>query len=168
MTNFQSATDDLARVLLGRLRSARDEKVNPDAYASDAIEILPRLHALTMDGGLPESVDGKDFRSEAADLFNQARESTRLAVALLAGRIEDARPHELHVALEQRSALQYLADDFRGSVADGLVDDDLFGEDDDEYLASKIRQGGPFDFTVPRNVPPSHWWWSLADGIRPS
>jgi hypothetical protein len=168
VTNPQSAAQDLARILLDRLRSARDEQVDPAGYAIDAIEMLPRLHDLTVDGGLPRSVDGRDFRAEAARLFDEAREPTRWAVALLAGRIGDARSHELYVALEQRSAVQYLADDFKGSVADGMVDDDSFDVDEDEYLAGKLREYGPFDFTVPRNVPPSHWWWSLAVGSNPS
>lgn len=130
--------------------------------------MLAKLHELTVDGGLPRVVDGQDFRAEAARLFDQAREPTRWAVALLGGRIGDARQHEMSIALEQRSAVQHLADDFEGSDADGMVDDDSYAVDDDEYLASMLREEGPFDFTVPRNVPPSHWWWSLAMGVEPS
>lgn len=154
--------------MLDRLRAAHEERIDPHGYVIDAIEILPRLHALTPDGDLPRVVDGQDFRAVAARLFDRVRKPTRWAVALLAGRIGDARLHEMYVALEQRSAVQYLADDFRGSVADGLVDDDSFAGDEDEYLAGKLRENGPFDFTVPPHLPPSHWWWPLALGVKPS
>ncbi len=167
VTASRSAVDDLGRVLLDRLRTAGDELIDPHGYAIEAIEMLPRLHALTMDGDLPRVVDGRDFRAGVPRLFDEVRGPTRWAVALLAGRIGDARSHELYVALEQRSAVQYLADDFEGSVAAGMVDDDSFDVDEDEYLAGKLREYGPFDFTVPRNVPPSHWWWSLAVGVNP-
>lgn len=59
--------------------------------------MLPKLHELTVDGGLPRSVDGRDFQAEAARLFDQARQSSRLTVALLTGRSDDARPHERSV-----------------------------------------------------------------------
>src|SRR3712207_7081504 len=50
----------------------RSDQVDPAGHAIDAIEMLLRLHDLTVDGGLPRSVDGKDFRAEAD------RKSTRL------------------------------------------------------------------------------------------
>ncbi len=137
----------------------------PHGYAIDAIEALGRLHARTIDGQLPPTVDGQDFREVAARLFNDVREPVRIAVSILSGRVDDARSHELDIALERRTALQYLKDDFRGTVADDLVDEDLFDEDDG-YLADKLREYGPFDFAVPRNIPESHWWWLLSVGRR--
>jgi hypothetical protein len=54
--------------------------------------------------------------------------------------------------------LQYLKDDFRSTVAEGLVDEELFDEDPD--LAEKIREFDPLPAAaIPRHIPPSHWWW---------
>ena len=103
----------------------------------------------------------------AARLFDDVRKPVRIAVSILAGRVDDARSHEMDIALDRRTALQYLKDDFRGTVAEGLVDDDLF-EEEDGYLAEKLREYGPFDFSAPPNVPDSHWWWPLSAGREPA
>ncbi len=159
---------DVARALLGCLRAALEATMGePHGHAIDAIQALGRLHARTVDGRLPPMVDGQDFREVAAQLFDDVRKPVRIAVSILAGRVDDARSHEMDIALDRRTALQYLKDDFRGTVAEGLVDDDLFDEEDG-YLAGKLREYGPFDFSVPPNVPDSHWWWPLAVGREPA
>ncbi len=160
--------DDVARAMLDDLGEA--QKVPADeavGYALDAIETLGRLHVRTRDGELPSTVDGQDFPQLAAQLFDDVRKPVRIAVSILAGRVDDAPSHEMRIALQRRTALQYLKDDFRGTVADGLVDEDLF-EEEDGYLAGKLREYGPFDFSVPPNVPDSHWWWPLAVGREPA
>ena len=163
-----NATSDVARALLEHLHVARTAQYEDSSgFVIDAIETLGRLHARTVDGRLPPLVDGRDFRQVAAQLFEDVREPARTAVSILAGRIDDARSHELYIALERRTALQYLKDDFTGTVADGLVDDDLFDEED-SFLADKLREYGPFSFTVPRHVPESHWWWALSAGREPT
>ncbi len=117
-----------------------------------------------MDGGLPGLVDGRDFVTEAARLFNQIRRPVVVGTAILSGRIDSAREPYLDIALEQRSALQFLADDFRGTVAEGLVDDGLFEDGEDDDFAEKLREDGPLDIAVPPHIPASHWWWALAVG----
>ncbi len=165
MRDPQVTTEDVAQAMLAHLRSVADVPVDrKNAYASAAIEALASLHARTPDGKLPQTIDGRDFPAEAARLLNENRDAVQFAAAWLASAIDDARSDELHVALERRSALQFLADDFRGTVADGVVEDDLFADGEDEHLAEKLRTYGPFDFTVPPRVPATHWWWSLAVG----
>ncbi len=58
--------------------------------------------------------------------------------------------------------LQFLVDDYRGTVVDGMVEDELFLDGADEYPAGKLRTYGPLDFTAPPRVPDTHWWWSLS------
>lgn len=161
-------SDGVARALLKQLKAAREATVGePHGYAIDAIQTLGRLHARTTDGRLPGIIDGQDFLEMAARLFDDVRKPVRIAVSILAGRVDDARSHEMDIALDRRTALQYLKDDFQGTVAEGLVDDDLF-EEEDGYLAEKLREYGPFDFAAPPNVPDSHWWWPLSVGREPA
>jgi hypothetical protein len=163
MKSPRGDAERLAQVLLDRLDSARMvDAPDPVDDALDAIGILPRLHALTADGGLPSLVGGRDFRTEVARLLDEVRRPAALGAALLIGRVEDARSDELETALEQRSAVQFLADDFRGTVAEGLVDDELFADGVDTNLAERLRKDAPLDVAVPHHIPASHWWWALA------
>ncbi len=169
MREQQLTTDEVARAMLAFLRSAGHVPAERrTAYAGAAIEALGRLHARTPDGKLPEVVDGRDFRAEAAQMFHDHRDDVQFGAAWLVAVIDDARSDELYVALERRSALQFLVDDFRGTVAGGLIEDDLFGDGEDEYLAEKLRRYGPFDFTPPPHVPATHWWWARASSASPS
>lgn len=174
MLKSPNTHDDVAHAMLDDLRSAREVPVGEASdFAIDAIETLGRLHARTEGGQLPPTVDGQDFPQMAARLFDDVREPVRIAVSTLAGRVDDARSHELRIALERRTALQYLKDDFRGTVADGFVDDDLFQENDG-HLADKLREYGPFDFAVPCRVTfrtrigGGHWRWGRSlRALRP-
>jgi hypothetical protein len=159
MTLPSYPAEQIGEWFLGQLSAARSGGSKGDDYAAEAIEALPVLHASTPDGRLPRQVQGRDFVTEAARLLNDVRDQVRYAAALIAVKIEDVRSDELQFALERRSALQYLKDDFQSTVAEGLVDDDLFDEDPD--LAEKIREFGPLPAAaIPRHIPPSHWWWA--------
>lgn len=156
--------------MLARLRSAAAAQVirtYPSDDAFGAIEILPELHATSASGGLPEIVGGREFRTEAALMFDAARDQIRLAAEFLVDRVDNVREEDLEEALDSRSAIQFLTDDFRGTVAEGLVDAGLFDDGVDEGFAAKLRHDGPLDVIVPRNMPASHWWWALARGVEP-
>ena len=173
MTESGITAEQAARWFVEQLRAARRTSgESRRGYAGTVIEALVGLHELTEDGGLPRTVDGQDFKTEAATLLNDMREDVRWEAASIAALVEDARSEDFELALRRRSALQYLADDFRASVADGMIDDDLFDESDEEMaekLAVNRRKDGPLpQAAVPRHVPPSHWWWEKATLAAPA
>jgi hypothetical protein len=164
MTETQIFAEDIAQVFLAYLRSARQPaKLLPWEYMTEAIEMLPGLHKSTQDGELPKIVHGQPFREKAALLLDELRRPVRIAVIKLSDLIDEASVDEISIALERRSAVQFLKDDFRGTVAEGLFDDDLF-VDGDVDLAEELRNYAPYEFSTPRNMPASHWWWVLARG----
>ncbi|WP_433294762.1 hypothetical protein ACQP2F_33975 [Actinoplanes sp. CA-030573] len=148
MTN----ADDTARLMLRELDEALAGR---EPFLRQALRRLVPLHAEITGDDLPE-------RAAIAERLALLHSEMAVFVARSAGAIDDARDEDLEDVLTLRSTLQYLTDDFRGTVADGVVDPEALVQIDDD-LTYKLRDLGPRpDLEPPAGIPASHWWWAAA------
>lgn len=162
MTDRQLSAEDIGRELLRKLAGVQPAGHLNWLPLAELVRFFIQIHSASPDGGLPEKVDGRDFRVALAGELHRLRDDVRWMVAFEAGEIETMGYDEIPRGFLIRSALQYLKDDLAGTVAADLVDDDSFEEADEKLVR------GHFDLVpaemIPDHLPASHWWWD--DSVR--
>ncbi|WIM99893.1 hypothetical protein ACTOB_003561 [Actinoplanes oblitus] len=145
--------------LLGAVEEAGPEKWD---LLLGAVNRLTDLHDVAEGGELPEAVDGRNFKQTLAREWDRLRPQVRDTVEARLDEFDLTADHNMYQSLQARSAVQFLKDDFAGTVADGLVDDEWLASADDE-LRERVRYFWPeYEPPVPpSNLPLSHWWWDV-------
>jgi hypothetical protein len=150
--------------ILGRARKALDQALTVPEPALRTkwmvefmIEVAAIGRAVTRAGAMPDSV--RAFLADTADHLASPRSPLwkwyMEARRGLPPRHDD--DDEYRNALEDRTALQFLIDLYRGTAAEAtLAEVETDGFDD------AIREGARYFSAggLPDATPPHHWWWS--------
>jgi hypothetical protein len=149
---------------LDRARKAIDQALTvtePDLRTRWMIELMIEVaaigRAVTRAGATPDSV--RAFVADTADQLASPRSPLWKWYAEarrgLPPRQDD--DDEYRSALEDRSALQFLLDLYRGSAAEATL-----SEVETDGFDEAIREGARYFSAggLPEATPPHHWWWT--------
>ncbi|MFI1995322.1 hypothetical protein [Actinoplanes sp. NPDC020271] len=159
----QIPAEQIGREILQRLSAVDEAGYKKWDLILDAVIALTELHEAADDGELPQVVDGRDFKTTLAAEWDRLRPEVRETVECRLEELEGTNDENLYWALEARSAVQFLKDDFADTVATGLVDDEWLAAADAELRVRLPYCSLEYPLSsMPAHVPLSHWWW---DGI---
>lgn len=143
--------------ILDCLRSAVQKPRLARAYLHDAFHGILVLHE-DMDAGRSawRSADAKEF----VRLLHESTASIYHLIGMLGYDADVAAEDEVIDILVQRSALQYVFEDFGDELPDGTMSSEQLGDLDEEIAAMAAKHAELIRDSTPR--PDSHWWWRQA------
>jgi hypothetical protein len=160
---FSGTSDDMMSAVLRDLEGAGEPGPAQSAHFRQAMAELVGLYDRQAEDGPADPSLGERFRRESGDALLALGDAVRGYVSITALHAETPDEDELYDLALRRSAIQSLLDDYAGTPVADLVDRDELAELDADLRRAAADLGPIPAESVPRGIPPSHWWWRYPD-----
>jgi hypothetical protein len=160
---FTGDNDAVMASILRNARTATADRPDADGYLRNALIGLVGLYDRQAEYGPIDPDVMARFREESGEAFARVPGPIRAFAWTAQDVAEQEEEGDWYEVSMRRSALQSLRDDYAGTPAAGVTE-----EEDIDELDEVLRRVGPNQAPVPpefvpRGLPEHHWWWSLPE-----